>query len=72
MDTYTININNNKYTLKSLRANKNWTQKECGKRVGVTPQTWRNWENKKSFPNVPQIKNIEEIFGVEYKDINFF
>lgn len=72
MDTYTINISNNKYTLKGLRANKNLTIKNCAKRVGVSAQTWHNWENKKSFPDVPKIQKIEKIFNVEYKDINFF
>lgn len=72
MENIIINMNNNKYTLKGLRANKNWTIKDCAKRVGISTQTWRNWENKKSFPDVPKIQKIEKIFNVEYKDINFF
>lgn len=72
MESYTINVNNNKFTLKALRGNNDWTITQTAKRVGVAPQTWSNWENKKTFPNVPQILKIEKIFNVEYKDINFF
>lgn len=59
------------YTLKALRANKNWTQAEAARRVGVTVDTWSNWERKRTFPDVPQIIKIEEVFGVQYSDIIF-
>ena len=59
------------YTLKALRANKNWTQAEAARRVGVTVDTWSNWERKRTFPDVPQIIKIEQVFGVQYSDIIF-
>lgn len=61
----------NKYTLKALRANKNWTQKETAKKVGVSEVTWGKWENKQRFPSVVQAAKIAEVFGVSYDDIIF-
>ncbi len=58
-------------TLKALRANKNLTQKEAAKALFVTPETLGSWEKGKSFPNVPQINNIEKLYGVSYADIKF-
>ncbi|WP_258328313.1 helix-turn-helix transcriptional regulator [Lactobacillus melliventris] len=41
-----------KLTLKSLRANKNMTQVEAAKAIGVGKETWRNYENGKTYPDV--------------------
>ncbi|MBO0458350.1 helix-turn-helix transcriptional regulator [Enterococcus hulanensis] len=60
-----------KVTLKGLRAMKNWTQKETAKRVGVSVDTWANYEKGKTFPDVPIIKKIEKVFDVSYNDIIF-
>ena len=59
------------FTLKMLRAKYNLTQKQAGERVGVSADVWHNWENAKSFPNVIQLKRIEESFEVTYDDIIF-
>ena len=34
-----------KYTLKELRARKNWTQKETAKKLGVSTQTYNAYIN---------------------------
>lgn len=60
-----------KVTLKGLRAMKNWTQKETAKQVGVSVDTWANYEKGKTFPDVPIIKKIEKVFDVSYNDIIF-
>ncbi|MGY3724985.1 DNA-binding transcriptional regulator, XRE-family HTH domain [Granulicatella balaenopterae] len=65
-------MNKTQYTLKMLRAKEDITQKEAGERVGVSEATWHNWEKQKSFPNVPQIKAIENNFNVTYDEIIFF
>lgn len=59
------------YSLGGLRGNKKISQKEAADLIGVSVETWSNWENAKTFPNVLKIKRIEEVFGVEYKDIIF-
>lgn len=59
------------FTLKALRANKNWSQKEAAKAVGVSLDTWSNWERGKSFPDVPKICKIEKVFNTQYNEIIF-
>ncbi|HEM4389185.1 TPA: helix-turn-helix transcriptional regulator [Streptococcus suis] len=54
-----------------LRARKDLTQKEAGELVGVTGDTWANWENHKTFPDVQKIVEIEKAFDVSYDDIKF-
>lgn len=58
-------------TLKAARVNKNLTQEEAGKILGVTKYTVGNWENGKSYPDADQIKKIEKLYEVNYDDIIF-
>lgn len=59
------------FTLRALRVNAGLDQKSAAAKLGITPETLGNWENGKSFPNVPQITKIETLYGVNYSDINF-
>lgn len=59
-------------TLKALRINAGLDQKVVAKELGVTPETISSWENSKTFPNVPQITQLEKLYGVSYADINFY
>lgn len=59
-------------TLKAARANKGLSQKEAAKLIGVSEATLTNYENGRRFPDVPIIKKIEEVYGVEYREINFY
>ncbi len=43
-----------------LRVRDNLTQKQAGQLVGVTADTWANWENQKTFPDVQKIIEIEK------------
>ena len=58
-------------TLKALRINKGETQEETAKGIKVSKDTWSNYENGKTFPDVPVIQRIEKHFGVKYDNINF-
>lgn len=58
-------------TLKAARVNRGYTQDAAAKIIGVTVDTISNWERGKSFPNVPQLKKIEEVYGVTYNDLIF-
>lgn len=60
-----------KMTLKMLRARDNLTQKQAAQMVGVSSETWSNWENAKSFPDIQKLKIIEEKFNIKYDDIIF-
>lgn len=59
------------WTLKTLRVNKNLTQEEASKKLGISPSTLSKWENYKSFPNAAEISKIEKLYGVGYNDIIF-
>jgi transcriptional regulator with XRE-family HTH domain len=61
-----------KDSLKVLRVKKKLTQKELAEKIGVTEATISKWERGKSFPDVPKIDKLAEIFGVRYSDINFY
>lgn len=58
-------------TLKALRVNMGLGQKEAAEKIGVRVETLSNWERGKSFPTVPYINKIEELYNTSYADINF-
>lgn len=58
-------------TLKAARANKNLTQIEAAKLIGVTVDTLSNYERGKSYPDVPVIKRMEQVYGLSYSDLIF-
>ena len=58
-------------TLRALRVNKGLDRKEAAALLNVSPETLGNWEAGKTFPNVPQITKIEELYSVSYADIIF-
>lgn len=59
------------FTLKALRVNKCMSQQQVAAVLDVTPDTISNWENAKSFPNVPQIDALLKLYEVSYDDIIF-
>lgn len=58
-------------TLKAARTNKGLSQEEAAKLIGVSESTLINYEKGRRFPDVPIIKKIEDVYGVEYREINF-
>ena len=58
-------------TLKAARVNKNLTQREAAEVMGISVETIKNWEAGRSYPNVIQLKKIEQTYDVSYNDINF-
>lgn len=58
-------------TLKAARVNKNLTQKEAAKRIGVSSDVISNWERQVSFPDVLQLRTIEKVYGVSYHQLIF-
>ena len=59
-------------TLRAIRTNKDLSQEEAAKLIGISVDTLRNYERGKSFPDIPILKKIEDIYGVKYENINFF
>lgn len=58
-------------TLKALRINAGYDQRTAAQEIGVTTETLGSWERGRTFPTVPQITKIENLYGVNYADINF-
>ena len=60
-----------KLTLKAIRINNNWSAEETAKKYGISLDTLRNYENFKTFPDVPIIERILSVTGMKYDDIIF-
>lgn len=58
-------------TLKSARVNKGLTQAKAAELIGVTVDTLSNYERGKSYPDVPIIQKMEEVYEVSYSDLIF-
>lgn len=58
-------------TLKSARVNKGLTQVKAAKLIGITPYTLSNYERGKSYPDVPIIQKMEQVYGVPYSELIF-
>lgn len=61
-----------KVTLKQLRQLHGLTQEETAEKLDVSKSTWVNWENRRTYPDAPKIKKIEDAFDIHYDDIIFF
>lgn len=59
-------------TLRAARINKNLTQVQAAKALNISPDTIRQYEAGKTFPDVPMIRKIEKLYDVSYNDIDFF
>ena len=59
-------------TLKAARINKQMKQKDAARALEVSIDTLSNWENGKTYPDVPHIKKIEGLYGVPYGDLDFY
>ena len=58
-------------TLRAARVNAGLTAKAAAERLGITVDTLSSWERGMTFPNVPQIQQIEGLYGVPYHQLNF-
>lgn len=60
-----------RFTLKTAREMKKLTQDEAAKRIGISVDTLGNYERGKSYPDVPVLRKIEEVYGVPYERLIF-
>ncbi len=58
-------------TLKAARVNQGMTQKEAAKKLGISVDTLGKYERGTSFPSIPTIKKMEEMYEVSYSDLIF-
>ena len=58
-------------SLKTAREIKGLKQSEAAKLIGVSTDTLGNYERGKSYPDIPVLRKIEEVYGVPYSRIIF-
>ena len=60
-----------RFTLKTAREMKRYTQEEAAKRIGVGGDTLGNYERGKSYLDIPVLRKIEEVYGIPYEQLIF-
>lgn len=61
-----------KMTLKALRINKGYTQEQASNLIGISVETLAKYEKGLTYPDIPVLKKIEEVYDTQYDKINFF
>lgn len=61
-----------KLTLKALRINKGYNQEKAASLIGISVDTLANYEKGLTYPDIPVLKKIEEVYETKYDNINFF
>lgn len=60
-----------RFTLRTAREMKKYTQEEAAKRIGISVDTLGNYERGKSYPDIPVLRKIEFVYGVPYDRLIF-
>lgn len=60
-----------RFTLKTAREMKGFTQAEAAKLIGISVDTLGNYERGRSYPDIPILRKIEKIYGVSYEQLIF-
>jgi len=58
-------------SLKMARELKGLTQAEAAQTLGISTDTLGNYERGKSYPDIPVLRKIEELYGVPYNRLIF-
>lgn len=62
---------NMRMTLKTARELAGMTQSVAAQKIGVTEDTLGNYERGKTYPDIPVLRKIEEVYGVNYNQLIF-
>ena len=55
--------------IKNLRKEKNMTQKDLAKKIGLTDKAISKWERGLSFPDITILNSLAEVFDVDVSEI---
>lgn len=58
-------------SIRAARVNKNLTQEQVGKALGVSKKTVGSWESGKTTPKLDKIEPLCDLLGVKYDDIDW-
>lgn len=61
-----------KYSLRAIRINRKETQEQAAKGIGISVETLANYEKGITYPDILMLQRIENYYGVNYNDIDFF
>ncbi len=59
------------FTLKTARERKGLTQENAAKLIGISTDTLGNYERGKSYPDIPVLRKIEEVYEIPYERLIF-
>ena len=62
---------NGSYSLKNIRELRRMTQAEAAMKLGISVDTLGNYERGKSYPDIPMLRKIEEVYGIPYEQLIF-
>ena len=60
-----------RFTLKAIREARGYSQTEAAKLIGVSTDTLSNYERGKSYPDIPVLRKIEEVYNINYNQLIF-
>lgn len=67
-----VNIPENmRMSLKQARELKGLKQAEAAEKIGISTDTLGNYERGKSYPDIPVLRKIEEVYGIPYDRLIF-
>ncbi len=66
-----MQIAKSRLPLKAAREMRGYTQETAAKLIGVSVDTLGNYERGKSYPDIPVLRKIEEVYGVPYDRLLF-
>ena len=58
-----------KISLRALRVNAGYTLKEASKKLSISSETLRSYENQKTHPDFKKLSEILNLYNVKYGDI---
>lgn len=58
-------------TLRAIRVNLGLSLEEASIRIGISKDTLSNYERGDTYPDVPILKRIEDVYNISYDRINF-
>lgn len=60
-----------KISLRALRVNAGLTLKEVSKKLNISTETLRSYENQKTYPDLRKMSQLLALYNVKYGDVVF-
>lgn len=60
-----------RFSLKTIREMRGYSQSEAAKLIGISTDTLSNYERGKSYPDIPVLRKIEDVYNINYNQLIF-